>query len=453
MPSQRRTAALMKVSILVTLVVIAVYVAVILYQRTERNHQTLLMIATVPLVVLIAWTLIAVRRIPRRTVSKLPKTEDRHERVVMRRLSPRRWERAVVDARLAVEDRSHLDRTIIQTPCITSVRAVPLGVALTVEAIPGQAPEDIKKRIPHLGSALAVPLVFRAIGARTVECTARLRDPLSAVMPVQTFPELDPHHMAMTFGVCEDGEPARWAFGGKGGGIVGGEPGAGKTAWATLAVGPLLLSPYAEVHIIDGKGGLDWSWAEGLADSYTNESRHLDAVAQQIEAFDEAMEERLRAVPEGESSNFWHRRPSGGERFSLLILDECQTYLNASGKPTDVKKIIARITAAVENVVKKGRSAGFFVLLMTQKPTADAIPTAIRDNCGPRLAFRVNTRAAEEAILGELPDNVDDPARAAHIPDSRAGGAVMADDAGRRVYVRAAYLPEARATQIVKEAA
>ncbi len=59
--------------------------------------------------------------------------------------------------------------------------------------------------------------------------------------------------------------------------------------------------------------------------------------------------------------------------------------------------------------VKKGRGAGIQVILATQKSTTDAVPSAIRDQCGIRICFRVMTRDAVESALGVLPEGATSP--------------------------------------------
>lgn len=449
LPSHRRRAAITKVTILVTITILATYVASVIIENTTSNRDTLTIILAVPVGVLLIWTLISLR-LPRPSVPKMPKREERREREIVRRLTPRRWETAVRQANLAIEDRSDPDRLLVHTPSITGVTPVPLGLALTVEAIPGQAPEDIKKRIPQLASALSVPLVFRAIGARTVECTAKLWDPLAEVTKTPAFPGLDSDLMALQYGIREDGEPAVWEYANKGGAVAGGEPGAGKTSFATMAVGPLLVSPHAEVHILDGKGGKDWDWARPAADFYSAEVRNLTAAVDHVEGLLDQLRDRVANVPEGTDTNFWHRPSSSDEPFMLLVVDECQVFFNTKGLTKEAKTLVDRFTTAVENLVRLGRSGGFFVLLMTQKPTSDSIPTSIRDNVGPRICFRVATMQAETAVLGETPSNLDDPARATQIPDTQPGRAVIVQGS-RRLHVRCAYLPETTAAQIIKE--
>ena len=52
-------------------------------------------------------------------------------------------------------------------------------------------------------------------------------------------------------------------------------------------------------------------------------------------------------------------------------------------------------------MAKEGRSRGFLTVFVTQKQTADAIPTAIRDVCQVGLSFGVRTMDGAVAALGD----------------------------------------------------
>ncbi len=72
----------------------------------------------------------------------------------------------------------------------------------------------------------------------------------------------------------------------------------------------------------------------------------------------------------------------------------------------------------MEELIRKGRNVGVQVILATQKATADAIPTKIRDNCQVAVSFAQRTSEAATAILGsdittapdEHPRRLQDPA-------------------------------------------
>ena len=133
----------------------------------------------------------------------------------------------------------------------------------------------------------------------------------------------------------------------------------------------------------------------------------------------------------------------------LLVLDECQTILSSAGRAREDKQKIEQITRIVENIVRQGRSRGMFVLLLTQKPTADSIPTGIRDNCGLRACLRVTTDHAITSTLGDLPDDVSPDVLPTNIPSSRKGGGTLANEAGELKSVRLFYIPEDKQKQLL----
>jgi DNA segregation ATPase FtsK/SpoIIIE, S-DNA-T family len=118
----------------------------------------------------------------------------------------------------------------------------------------------------------------------------------------------------------------------------------------------------------------------------------------------------------------WDVDPSEKWPLVVLIIDEAHTYFR-DHKGSDPKtKRLAALAAEnarlVEDLVKKGRSVGMFVILATQKSTGDAIPTFIRDVCPIGLSFAQKTAEAAVAALGEdirdwpdaNPINLQDPA-------------------------------------------
>ena len=253
----------------------------------------------------------------------------------------------------------------------------------------------------------------------------------------------------VVYGLTEAGEPAKLSYAQTSGIVVGGVPGAGKSAGATLLTLPLLASPKASVAIFDGKGGMDWSWAERSASLYNNDcDLDLETATDQLEQLAQRCVDDLKSHPWSDSDpDFWHSGASALHPFHLVVIDECQTLFDTTGRSKDEKALIERCKRAVATIVRKGRSAGWCVMLLTQKPTADSIPTNIRDNCVVRFALRVTTREAAEAVLGSIPDG--DP-KPTEIPAPRRGGAVVQGEDGHTQSVRFAYLPVTEAAKALE---
>src|SRR5918997_1433256 len=55
----------------------------------------------------------------------------------------------------------------------------------------------------------------------------------------------------------------------------------------------------------------------------------------------------------------------------------------------------------VRDLVARGRAAGIIVVAATQRPSADIIPTSLRDLFGFRMAFRCTTDSSSDNILAQ----------------------------------------------------
>lgn len=272
------------------------------------------------------------------------------------------------------------------------------------------------------------------------------KNPLDDPIEIKASDLSDWDGKTVVYGLTEAGEPAKLSYAQTSGIVVGGVPGAGKSAGATLLTLPLLASPKASVAIFDGKGGMDWSWAEKAASLYNNDcDLDLPTATEQLETLAQRCVEDLKSHPWSDSDpDFWHAGASALHPFHLVVIDECQTLFDVTGRSKEDKALVERCKRAVATIVRKGRSAGWCVMLLTQKPTADSIPTNIRDNCVVRFALRVTTREAAEAVLGSIPDG--DP-KPTEIPAPRRGGAVVQGEDGHTQSVRFAYLPVTEAAK------
>ena len=272
------------------------------------------------------------------------------------------------------------------------------------------------------------------------------KNPLDESKTIKASDLADWNGKTVVYGLTESGDFAKLSYNQTSGIVVGGVPGAGKSAGATLLTLPLLTSPKASVAIFDGKGGMDWSWAQRAASLYNNDcDLDLETATDQLESLAQRCVEDLKNHPwSADDPDFWHSGASALHPFHLVVIDECQTLFDTTGRSKDDKALVERCKRAVATIVRKGRSAGWCVMLLTQKPTADSIPTNIRDNCVVRFALRVTTREASESVLGAIPDGDPTPTE---IPSTRRGGAVVQGEDGHTVSVRFFYLPVTEAAQ------
>jgi S-DNA-T family DNA segregation ATPase FtsK/SpoIIIE len=199
---------------------------------------------------------------------------------------------------------------------------------------------------------------------------------------------------------------------------VGGLPGYGKTSLVNSLLMQLAGMPVQFVFI-DGKGGGDYAdWSE-RAWIWTGDE--LEPAAAALEDAHALMRSRFATVLEETGHrNAWRAGPT--ERFPLVltVIDECHTFFDLDAVKNDkqAEQHVRTCRTLAGQLVRKGRSVMMLTLFITQKQTGDAIPTAIRDNCGFGASFAVKTKDAAVAALGDhireypsyCPTTLQDPA-------------------------------------------
>lgn len=302
--------------------------------------------------------------------------------------------------------RSHPGRRAVQCiPAIAGVRKTPYGAVLKVVGAPGQSLETWRHRCGELSSALRVREVIVAEPNPGVfGLQLRVRDPLAS--PVMLSAPPVSRQWELPLGINEQGVPITGSCRNVSGMVVGGVPGGGKSAWLAVVLASLAQRDDVQWLLIDGKQGYDLEGLSSRAYRYISgdDAGNLEIVRDALRDVQLLMRERLRFARElyGDA-NLWSANPSRLHPAVLVVIDECQTYLDArSLRTSDAKSVGAEIESITQDLVKRGRSAGIVVALSTQRPTADSIPTGIRDNCAVRVCFSVRTREAARAVLGEF---------------------------------------------------
>ncbi|WP_167815242.1 helicase HerA-like domain-containing protein [Sporolactobacillus shoreae] len=79
----------------------------------------------------------------------------------------------------------------------------------------------------------------------------------------------------------------------------------------------------------------------------------------------------------------------------VLIFDEIASFMAMD------KKIAKEVEDHLKQIIMMGRQAGIYVILSTQKPMAEAVPTAIRDQMGLRIALGKMSKSGYHMTLGD----------------------------------------------------
>jgi S-DNA-T family DNA segregation ATPase FtsK/SpoIIIE len=185
--------------------------------------------------------------------------------------------------------------------------------------------------------------------------------------------------------------------------LIGAQPGQGKTSAVRVVASAVALDPLAEmwVHELAGKGDLEpyarvaHRYVSGLdddsigyaADSLSMLRRELDTRSRKLKALPR------EARPDGKITRDMAR--NRGQRLYPLvaIYDEVQN-LFMHDRLGDQAKDDAGY------VIRLGRAYGIVLVLATQRPDANSLPTAVTGNISVRFCLKVPGQPENDMILG-----------------------------------------------------
>jgi S-DNA-T family DNA segregation ATPase FtsK/SpoIIIE len=172
--------------------------------------------------------------------------------------------------------------------------------------------------------------------------------------------------------------------------LVGGEPGGGKSVLLNNIVGHAALCPDVQLILIDGKRVELGMWRE-VADVFVG-----NAVNDGLTVLEQLQAEMDRRYDWLETQGRRKIIRTDGIPFILCVVDELAYFTATVGTKSTQDKYINLF----RDLVARGRAAGMIMVLATQRPSADIVPTSLRDICAYRCAFRCTTEASSDIILG-----------------------------------------------------
>lgn len=196
--------------------------------------------------------------------------------------------------------------------------------------------------------------------------------------------------------------------------LVGAIPRQGKTSATRLPASGLILDPYTRLYVFDGKGGKDWEAAEAVAHRFVCGDEHQDVEAVRdylVELVAEVQSRYARMskldddlCPESKITPVISRDRALDMPITAVIIDEVQVFLENStretvgGKKTTLGAYIADL---LTYLARKGPAVGIVVILATQRPDSNTIPSRLRAVLGSRFALRVMDWRDSNIVLGE----------------------------------------------------
>jgi S-DNA-T family DNA segregation ATPase FtsK/SpoIIIE len=185
--------------------------------------------------------------------------------------------------------------------------------------------------------------------------------------------------------------------------LFGGQPGSGKTFALRLLALAAALDPRAELRIYEMKGVGDFKPLAPVCTEYGNgfDDDTLAACAKLIEWLYEECQRRSKRIdhyaaagkaPENKVTPELASLKGSGLHPLVVCLDELQELmLSPHGK---------RAGEILEKVIKLGRALGVILIIGTQIPDKDSLPTGITRNVNTRFCLSVADQTANDMILG-----------------------------------------------------
>ena len=302
----------------------------------------------------------------------------------LRTRSTRRWFSRVLVATEVISRRG-------QIPRVESSEPIPAGQRLRLRMVPGLSAELVEQSAETMAATIGareIRVVRDAANASVAHVSIFMRDAFSVAVPPWPGPGTSLWE-PVPLGIDEDGNPVSISLPERNL-LLGGEPGAGKSAALSLFIASAALDRAVHLTLLDGKQVELAPWS-GSADHFVGPDMEgaidvlKDLCAEMDRRYSVLLDSGLRKIErEGEFG------------LQVVAIDELAFYLR--GGKRDER---AELTETLRDLISRGRAAGVVVIAATQKPSNDIIPTFVRDLFSFRMALRCTTPEASDTILGQ----------------------------------------------------
>ncbi|WP_406316578.1 FtsK/SpoIIIE domain-containing protein [Streptomyces sp. NBC_00118] len=236
--------------------------------------------------------------------------------------------------------------------------------------------------------------------------------------------------------------------------LIGSQPGQGKTASVRVLACGAALDPSVELWLHENKGTGDLDSLECVSHRFVSgiDDDSIKYAADSLKLLREEVMRRAAAIkklPRDLCPDKRITRQIADKRSLklwplLAIFDECQNLFAHA-------KYGKQAGEDAEFIIKLGRALGVILVLATQRPDKDSLPTGISGNVSIRFCLRVAGQVENDMILGT--SAYKNGVRAtAFRPEIDAGNGYLGGAAPLPVVVRTAYLDDPATNAIAQRA-
>lgn len=242
-------------------------------------------------------------------------------------------------------------------------------------------------------------------------------------------------------GIDENGKPVHLDFADQVGIILGGEPGAGKSVGLANVVAHGALSADCRLTLMDGALVELGAW-RACADTFVGPD--INQAIAVVERQQQEITDCCQVLLDTGRRKIVKR---DGEPINLTVIDELAYYTATVGTKAERDKF----NTTLRDCVARGRKCGYRYVVATQRPSADIVPSSLRDLFGYRWAFRCATDDSSDVVLGKGAAKAGYTAAA--IPDASRGVGLLRAE-GKRIprRVKSAFLTDSQVTDLAARA-
>lgn len=161
--------------------------------------------------------------------------------------------------------------------------------------------------------------------------------------------------------------------------LITGGTGSGKTFFITYLMGAFFKIG-ANIKIVDPKHSDISEFGRYVGEE--NVASEPNVIARLLREADEAMNARYEEFKRRDDNGFGKDYFDYGYKPTVIFFDEMTAFMGSADS-----KLAKEVNGYLMDIIMKGRQAGFFMVLTMQRPDAEYLKAAIRDNLGMRIAL------------------------------------------------------------------
>lgn len=303
------------------------------------------------------------------------------------------------------------------------------------EFIYGVKVKDIISSVEGLKDRFGARLVRSRKVDNKIEVIFVIKDFLASTKQITGIPLVEEKDMRVQCAVDAFGNYVSLSIKNISGAGIMGMPGSGKSGSPKQFFASYAANPNTDFNFIDCKGGADWDGLIPLSNRVikgATTEEELTEIDEYLKEVNLMMNERIATMKQKTGkANFWDASPEerrkGGVKGMVVMIDEAQDlFYRGNGARDPLSALSKSIEDSIISIVSKGRSSGITLFWITQRPTNDAIPSAITKKSALKIAFKTSDSYIVNSFFGkDIPFGEPNPI---DIPQGQPGRAVLYND-------------------------